>query len=565
MILDLRFDGKLGMELSQRMGRVAEEIRIPFHDLIGRLSKGNETNLDWWVSAPPSRNTYASPFFHHCCCIRLVQDLLAEKIKIDSILVDSSAVQKILAQIFAGKETLPEIQISDISLLKKSTLWLIKKFLTPLNFFYSHWQAKDTGYEKKSIPPDTILIDVFVQDYSIDTEVYYPGLLDFLSEEEKQKIFFVPTLYKISPSRLKDTYKALRNSNKNYLLKEDFLKWEDYFYAWGYVLRSLFLEIPSVHFSGVNVKPLVVEEIRSLKEIGPAMTALLNYRFSHRLKEKGIVLKLVVNWFENQIVDKGWNAGFRKYYPEIETIGYMGFLLPRHQHCIFPTALEENSKIIPKKIQVMGEGIVAQVKEHAPDLKVGTAPAFRYSYIWNRSKKKIASEKFFILVPFPILIDKAVEILHRIHDMYKILDDKSMHFLFKMHPTCSEQDILKNIPFLLPQNFQFVEGKLEQWLENSQVLISAGSGVLMEAIASQVPVIIIGSSSGLTHHTIPEDLDPLLWKICYTSEELAKSMVFYKNKDPNDLRREFKLADGVIKNYFRPVDEQGVRDFLQMY
>ena len=286
MILDLRFDGKLGMELSQRMGRIAEEIRTPFHDLIEGLSKGNEANLDWWVSGPPSRNGYASPFFHHCCCIRLVQELLAEKIKIDSILVDSSAVKKILAPIFSGKETLPEIQIPDISLLKKSTLWLKKTFLTPLKIFYSHWQARDTDYEKKFIPPDAILIDLFVQDYSIDTEVYYPGLLDFLSEKEKQKIFFVPTLYKISSSRLKDTYKALRNSNKNYLLKEDFLKWEDYFYAWGYVLRSRFLRIPSVQFSGVNIKPLVVEEIRSLEEVGPAMTALLNYRFSHRLKEK---------------------------------------------------------------------------------------------------------------------------------------------------------------------------------------------------------------------------------------------------------------------------------------
>jgi len=87
----------------------------------------------------------------------------------------------------------------------------------------------------------------------------------------------------------------------------------------------------------------------------------------------------------------------------------------------------------------------------------------------------------------------------------------------------------------------------------------------MEAIAWQVPVIIIGSTSGLTHHAIPEDVDPLLWRICYTSEELAKSVVFYKNKDPNDLRREFELADEVRKNYFQPVDEQGVRDFLQMH
>ncbi len=564
MVLDLRFEGKLGIEFSKRMNQVANEIRTPFHLLVEELSKGNETNLDWWVSSTPSRNTYSSPFFHYCCCVHLLQKLVAEKREIDSIIVDSPACKKVIVQIFTDQKNPPEIHISKTSFLKEYCLWLKRAFLTPLTFFYSHWLAKATKGEQKSVPLDAILIDQFVQDYSIDNEVYYPGLLEFLSEEEKRKIFFIPTLYKIPRSKLGSTFNALRASEKNYLLKEDFLKWEDYFYAWGYVLRSRCLRIPTAYFSGINIKPLVVEEIRSLAEIGPAMIALLNYRFSHRLEEKKITLKMVINWFENQIVDKGWNAGFRKHFPKIEQIGYMGFLFPKHCLSIYPTQLEKISKVIPKKIQVIGKGLIETVKELAPDLEVTAAPAFRYRYIWNPLEKKLPSDNFSILVAFPLLIDKTIEILNRILEMYSALDDKNVQLFLKMHPTCSKQEILKNIAVPLPDNFHFVEGDLGQWLGKSRILISAGSGVLMEAIAWQVPVIIIGSTNGLTHHPVPEDIDPSLWRICYTPNELAESVAFYQSKDQNDLTREIESASEVRENYFKRVEEKSVREFLQL-
>ena len=564
MILDLRFDGDMGMEMSQRINRIAEEIRSPFHQTIEDLSRGNELDIDWWVSSPPGRNTYVSPFFHYCCSIKLLQSLIAEKKRIDSIIVDSFALKKIIEKVYSGNPAPPVIYDSGNSLIQKYMQWIKRVFLIPLSFFYSHWRASKSFRKRKSVPQNAILIDTFVQDYSIDNEVYYPGLIEHLNEADRKNIFFVPTFYKIPPGSLDDVYEAVRASEKNYLLKEDFLKWKDYFFAWAYALRSRRLKIPSALFSGVNISPIAIEEIRSLADFGSIITALLNFRFSLRLKKRNVELKMAVNWFENQTVDKGWNAGFRKNYPEIEHIGYMGFPLPRHYLCVYPTQIEETSKVIPKEIRVIGKSLIDDVKEQAPGLKAGTAPAFRYRHVWERPEKSMDPGKFSVLVAFPILIDKAVEIMHRILEMYEILEDGDIQILLKTHPTCSKEDIIQHVNVRLPESFHFVDGKLEDRLAESRVLISAGSGVLMEAIAQRVPVIIIGSANGVTHHPVSKNIDSALWSIRFTSKELAESVEYYKNKNPDDLKREFELADKVRENYFEPVDEKGVRKFLKL-
>ena len=47
----------------------------------------------------------------------------------------------------------------------------------------------------------------------------------------------------------------------------------------------------------------------------------LRYRFLKKYK-----ITTAINWFENQPLDKGWNFGMNKYYPDANTHAYIGFL-----------------------------------------------------------------------------------------------------------------------------------------------------------------------------------------------------------------------------------------------
>ena len=88
--LDLRFKGKLTPKINNLFNEIAIKEKNSFNQLIDFLSKPNIDNIDWWVNELPSRNTFASPFFHYYCCIHLVNQL-AKKLEInyEKIIVDT--------------------------------------------------------------------------------------------------------------------------------------------------------------------------------------------------------------------------------------------------------------------------------------------------------------------------------------------------------------------------------------------------------------------------------------------------------------------------------------------
>ena len=65
-------------------------------------------------------------------------------------------------------------------------------------------------------------------------------------------------------------------------------------------------------------------------------------------------IKKVNCWLENH-EQKGWNFGFRKYFPNVETFRYQGFPhFPQLMNTV-PAKFEEKYKVIPKKVIIIGE------------------------------------------------------------------------------------------------------------------------------------------------------------------------------------------------------------------
>ena len=90
---------------------------------------------------------------------------------------------------------------------------------------------------------------------------------------------------------------------------------------------------------------------------------MLNFSFARALKNENIQIKKVINWFENQTVDKGWNYGFRKFHPNVQTVGYQGFFYYGQYLNQTPTETEDKAKVIPHKIFVNSKIFVKLRKE----------------------------------------------------------------------------------------------------------------------------------------------------------------------------------------------------------
>ena len=562
--LDLRSESKLSPTDSVLYNQIAIAIRQEFITFIKELSIPNKSSLDWWVEAPASRHLGRSFLFHYCCAFVLLKNLLDQTETIDSILVDSKAFKIILQQYL--KSVKKEIQIV---LLNQPLRRIIKNYLTFIyiitlyifRHFIYYWVYNK---KKKSFSKPIVLIDTYLTPNFISIFRSYPGLWESLSQEDRELVYFVPTLVSFSIKEYISKCKKLKESSKNYLLKDDYLLFMDYLWVFGHFVRTLRLKVNNIKFDGVDFSGLVREELYSFRGADLAIIGLLNFRFTFRLRQKKVPIRLVVDWFENQAVDKGWNAGFRKFYPKSEIIGYQGFVVFPHYLSFYPTEFEHHCGLLPSTISVIGKGHIDQKKEFFNDIDVNTAPAFRFQGVWEKRKHYPESSYCSILIALPIFLKESDEILRLVVTSLEETINKNIRVMIKIHPTNSHKIIQKVIGEHCPPYFEFVTGNFNECVERSNVLISNASSVCLETLAKGIPVIVVGSECGLTHNPIPEKITEDIWRLCYTPKEISEAIQFYANLDENETKRHEYIGNKICADYFEPVTRESVRLFLNL-
>ncbi|MBA7563212.1 hypothetical protein ES708_04865 [subsurface metagenome] len=562
-ILDLT---KLDPDNSRLVDNIAEIIRREYVNYLIKIGKDNKKNIDWWVLNFVSRNTLISQLFRDICFLTMLKKRLKEGHLYDEIIIDSLALKKAIKKNFYKYHF--KVNYKGRSVLH-TYLGRINSYFKVFKQISSRFLAAWlTRKYKRIIKTDRVLtlLDVFIFRNSFDKGIYldryYPKLLEYIDSNEKEYTYYVPTFYGLK--KYKKVFTEMRKSKQNFLVKEDYLKLKDYLFALLYPLRLNKLKIKYRDFLGLDIYPLIREEMTNDRVSHSSIYSLLNYRFSRRLKENGIKLRIIVNWFENQIIDHGFNSGFRRYYPESKLIGYLGVPLLDNFLSLFSTEQERICAVIPEEINVIGNGYINMVKEFCPDLQVKVAPAFRYSEVWNKRNYFPDKHKCSILVALPILIDESDEIIDIVLEAACSINIKNCIFKIKPHPTHDIKNISDKWSKRLPEMFKFVDGDFNSCVEKSDILISSASTVCLETLARGIPVIVIGNSSGLTQLSIPRSISEDIWKLCYSVNDVIEAIKLYSKKDNKTVNMYKKIGRGIRDNFFEPVIELGARKFLSL-
>ena len=154
----------------------------------------------------------------------------------------------------------------------------------------------------------------------------------------------------------------------------------------GVTFYELKVSTKKIFLNDFEVTELLLKEYQLHGSFYTSQLALLHYRFVQRLKESGLKIHGVINFFENQIQDKGFNRGISDYFGNIHHVGYEGYspVSPLYLSC-FPTSLELRSRVIPPKIAICGDGYINSVFRYLPGHKWIKVPLFRTSRIWKSS------------------------------------------------------------------------------------------------------------------------------------------------------------------------------------
>ena len=560
--------GKLDSEINVLFNNIAKQLRAPFTQMVSDLSKPMQGNIDWWVEGPASRNTLVSPFYHYYCAFHLIDELINKNYDISEIIVDSFALENILKQfIRANGKSIPII-FKDKRLKSYCKQIIILFVRLPLEIYrriYQYRCAQKTNHMQKPIPKKPLaLIDVFVHPGYISKDRYYNGLWENLNNKQRETTFFVPTFSGIPAREILSAYEELRMADRNYLIKEDYLKISDLVYAVGHYLRLLKIKISPTIVLGVEISPLVKEELRSMRGYSSAVGGLLNYRFSKRIKEQKTKLRMVIDWFENQVVDKGWNAGFNKFYPDIPTIGCRGYIPSLQYLCSYPSKIEYNSGILPATISVIGKGFIDSTREFAAILNVENSPAFRFQHVWNESTAKPDSNYFTILVALSIMSEESFNILNLVNEYLKTIGSNNMRFWVKPHPAMSEKELRNGFDNKWPEEFIIIQGPSSEYIPRSDIMISGMSSICLESMSLGVPVIVVENLRGLSYNPIPEEVSQDLWRPCRTPNDIENEVEYYQNRSDEEINRHKEIGLKIREDYFEPVTKEGVRNFLML-
>ena len=541
--------------------RTSWQIRNSYIDLMTRLGSNRKGDIDWWVTSLASRNTYACPLYLRLCQLILVKNLFDEGKAPTEVITDSVALADIFRRLMGRSVT---ITLTGERNRLTRMMDIVRHYAAAFYHVSSQYLGSKLWLKRRELPADgAVLIDTFLSTDNFSNhrivDRYYPGMVEALDEVNRSTLVYTPIQYKVKDYRR--YYKQLNLCQDQLLLKESVLTLSDYLYALMHPFRFQGLA-KKIEFMDLDIATVVAEALGETFPSSSSVEALLRYRFARRLQQLGFKPGKIIEWFENQEVDHGAVAGWREFFPEVEVIGYQGFLASPHYFSALPMKLEQEFDLLPTKVVVMGENMIETTREFAPGLNVVTGPAFRFAAIWNEIPMIRDEEKFNILVALPIHWRESSNIIDVLADAVRqIPASNPLRILIKPHPTWKSADVER---LLAGRDLQYTlqESGFDDALAESSLLISAASSVCVYAIARGVPCVVVGVPGSLLQNSIHRDADQGLWKACYTAQDLSQAVAHYStlNTEQEDALRQAAIA--FRASQFRPITRELVYEFL---
>ena len=536
--------------------KISLKNRKYFSNWVGVISKKYFKEIDWWSMPFTSRDTANSHLYKYILILETLK-ILSKKYKKINITSHSINEINILKEICLKNKIELNIRLKKNFYTNKTFFLKIKSLIFQcLIIIYIKFFIQKKKIDQSNKIKNLTLIDFFATNSILSSIFPYKNLDTFLKKNKKYNVFFVPTF--IIDKNISNIFKIINYlDKKNCVFKEHYLSLYDILYSNFHFLRKERYRTRFTYYKGWDVSKFIHEEINNLDSF-LVQTAITNYLFSKNLYHKNIKIEKVIDWFENQSVDKGWNMGFRKYYPNVQHVGYQAFpYYPSHMHNL-TASHEEKFKVIPKKIISIGKAYTKLKKEFFPKVKISTGPALNYTGVFKNIKKKIKIKNLLILSGIKAIDEKLIKWI-----LFLIKKDNQIKVTIKPHPILPLNNLseFKNIKNL--NQISITNKNLSEILNFTKNTICTGptSGVIESVIKKCYlifPVFDCHDKSYLKQLKVSKKF----YKLVYSKEEFSLEMIKINKNKINFTSK--KTQNEKIKNYlFEKITDKNMELFYK--
>lgn len=412
-----------------------------------------------------------------------------------------------------------------------------------------------------------VLVDTFMLDGDLKSDGRYhnrflPGLFEFYREKNCVAAAFTST-ETLKFRRLISTYRAMKLSPTLFAPPEFFLSPLDVsFGAFKSLIGLRSASIFSSHaFMGINMHVLAARwwRIASLRTAIPH--ALLST--AKKMQESDLRPNLVLIWFENQASQKALNFSFDKYSKATQ-------LIALHQYFPFPNAInffstdgEVSHGLSAKTHWVCGKKMLPLFSAYDNSAKYQVVPALRYNYLHKLRDDLPVKKKILML----FLTSNLEESLCILEIAFSNIADALKHFdaiVIKPHQALNidfKSIVQRRWPDSCDNSaIDWVEVGGSNLLYSSDLVLTAGSSVALEAIIFGIPVVVVGRKAGVELNSLDRVTDSF-WRKVYSSSDFKEALSsWFQTLPSKELRRNY--GQEVLVNYFEPITEVGMRVFL---
>lgn len=545
------------VDYGERLYRLSKIKRDEFVLWVDQIANSFQGRKEWLFSVSAVKNTYTSNLFLYICYLFLLEDYIHEGKQIDLIFVDSPALAAVL------KDSFPDFVVTApinswlrlcfyFKTFTKSILRFGKYLLEfGHKFICAKIILRNRGRQLLQGKNNLVFIRNFISGQFCDTQNdivenhYFPGLYNYLEEKSYMPVF-LPVA--ILTSSYRCLYQNVFKSKKVVIFPEEFLKLEDYLYVFWAPLRALTLKLSPPPYGQYQLGPLLKEDYYSnVTESGFLYATLLSC-LGNRFKECGVAPSGIINWMENQAFEKGLIKGLKESFPNIQVIGSQPYFSPGNYFSTISAHQEKQSGVFPEKILVLGPAGKEWATKFIKDASVGYSPAFRYASMI--SGPLVNNQANNLLVLLSIRLESSIHMMRMLLKIEPHLESFD-RIMVKLHPAGDNRDrLIKILGRNLPQRFEFIDGKLEQYIDQASIGFCGVTGTAVELVMRGIPVIVAGDPHALTmdYLSCREDLD--IWRFCFSCEQVIKALGHFrmlrKEESQHLLQKAYKFRNVFI-------------------
>ncbi len=509
---------KLTLEQVKKLNQLNLKNKKKIESFLKIFFKNVKQNQNWILSPLMSRDRVQCRLYSDFNFLELV-DFYVKKKKIKKVIVNNIFLKKSIEKKYKNLNIESTQGLKNIFL---DALAVFKSFLKVVLCSLFMIINKDENRKKIFDGKKIILLETFFFNNLFKKnhfqERYHQDVYKRFPKRLKKNSYFFPI--NLSIFSIKKFLKIVKKSNLKFIHPLDFLKFEDYKKS---IFFNSYLKITnqsSIKYENYEIDKLL-NYYKFLSNFNfSSFLANINFFFLKRLNQNEIKIDLIIDWYENQILDKGLSLGKNTFYPKSKLKGHIGFLNDfKSIHYYSPIQLEKKAKALPDELLLISKKITNTVFNNSNFITKKIVPAIRNKKLFNVSfkSKENKNPKKKALIVLSSNFEETKFIRNILLEFDQISSLKNYDFIIKPHVNTPPKFFNYNKKYIISHKSFY------DLLSEVEIVVSGGTTATIEAAIMNKKIILIGNSQGIT-------LNPLVIQsvnkeeICYSSRQFSKCL-----------------------------------------